>query len=410
VKPEATNVLSFEAKRSSALPAAEVASSSRFDAAVTGISTANQFTVCGNTQAPSNPWLIGNGTNQALIIQLGGGCIANPAILSTNTTTNSSTLAGLNIQSGSWLSILNVQSQTTGSGATSGLLQMASGSILETGLAAGLASNPQSTLVYPLLLAKGPCPTFQGVTIASVTNCPSDPTLAKVGTYACAVSYATVTLSGSAYCALLLTVTGALSQSSAPITMTFNKDCSTFTVAMFKAAITAATGIPAEAINVLVWQCGSITVTFTILGGNSALIAAAVASLLAASAPGGALYNSLGGITIGTNGGVTVSTTTAADNRGYYPVPYCRYYPCPSTIPFNPSSSNPGLFALLTLLVIPVFIFVGLLIYACLPRAPVCEPVPVCPPAPVCPPPAPVVYYAEPCAMPCAAPTPAGCF
>ena len=77
----------------------------------------------------------------------------------------------------------------------------------------------------------------------------------------------------------------------------------------------------------------------------------------------------------------------------------------------RPRSSNPGLFALLTLLVIPVFIFVGLLIYACLPRAPVCEPVPVCPPAPMCPAPAPVVYYAEPCAMPCAAATPPmGCF
>jgi hypothetical protein len=401
VKPESSSnvVLSFEAKRPSALPAVDAASSSRFDTAVTGITSANTFTVCGNTAAPTNPWLIGNGTNQALIIQLGGGCIANPAIQITNSSTNATSLAGINVQSGSWLSFQNIQSQGTSAGATSWQLTMASGSTLETVLASGLPANPLTNLVYPLLLAAGACPSFIGVTIPATTNCPFDPTI-TTGVYGCAVSYASFVSSGVTYCALLLTVSGALTQSSAPITFTFGKDCSTYTVANFKSAVQTATGVSAVAINVVAWQCGSITVTFTVLGSNPALIAAAVASILAASAPGGALYSLLGGITI--SGSVTVTITPGTVNGlGYYPVAYCRYYPCPSTQTFDPSSRNPGLFALLTLLVIPVAIFVGLLIYACLPRAPVCEPVPMCPPAPVCPAPAPVVYYAEPCAMPC---------
>jgi hypothetical protein len=144
-------------------------------------------------------------------------------------------------------------------------------------------------------------------------------------------------------------------------------------------------------------------VTFTILGSNTALINSAVASILVAAAPGGTLYATLGGITIVSAGNTSVSasvTPTTLNAQGYYPVTYCSYYPCPSTQQFTPSSSNPALFALLTLLVIPLAIFVGLLIYACLPRVPVCEPVPMCPPAPVCQAPAPVMYY-EPCATPC---------
>ena len=186
------------------------------------------------------------------------------------------------------------------------------------------------------------------------------------------MSYATITLSGNLYCALLLTVNGALTQSSDVITFTFNKvgilleqacppprppillpvpvvarkrpflpsfgrplpqDCSTFTVAMFTATVASTTGIAAGAIKVVAWQCSSITVTFVILGSSAPAIAAAVTTLLAAAAPVGALYNALGGITFG---GAVVSTTLAS-TRGYYAVPYCRYYPCPSTIPFNPS-------------------------------------------------------------------------
>ena len=103
---------------------------------------------------------------------------------------------------------------------------------------------------------------------------------------------------------------------------------------MFKAAVQTATGVSMASINVLNWQCGSITVTFTILGSNSALIAAAVASILVAAAPGGTLYAALGGITI--SGSVTV-TVGATNVQGYYPVAYCSYYPCPTTLPFNTS-------------------------------------------------------------------------
>ena len=141
VKPEATSegVLSFDAKRPSTLPVLSAASSpSRFDAAVTGITAANTFTVCGNTAAPTNPWVIGNGTNQALIIQLGGGCIVNPAIQTANSTSNV-TLAAISVASGSWLSFQNIQSQATTTGAASGTLTMASGSTLETALASIIA-------------------------------------------------------------------------------------------------------------------------------------------------------------------------------------------------------------------------------------------------------------------------------
>ena len=134
VKPEAaSNVeLSFEAKRPSSTA---LTASSRFDAMVTGIATANTFTVCGNTVAPANPWVIGNGTNQALVIQLGGGCNPNPAITNFNAATNVSVVNGITVNSGSWLSFQNIQySNGNSAGAISVALSMASGSYLETNL------------------------------------------------------------------------------------------------------------------------------------------------------------------------------------------------------------------------------------------------------------------------------------
>ena len=57
-------------------------------------------------------------------------------------------------------------------------------------------------------------------------------------------------------------------------------------------------------------------VTFTVLGSNAALIAAAVQSILTSAAHGGALYVLLGGVTYAGIG--TLPTT-------YYPLPYCYY-------------------------------------------------------------------------------------
>ena len=131
VKPEASNVeLSFEAKRPAAAP---LAPSSRFEAAVTGITPANTFSVCGNFFAPFNPWVIGNGTNQALIVQLGNGCSPNPAILNFNAATNVSLPNALIINGGSWFSFQAITTSSGSSaGATCGLLIMLSGSYLET--------------------------------------------------------------------------------------------------------------------------------------------------------------------------------------------------------------------------------------------------------------------------------------
>ena len=125
---------------------------------------------------------------------------------------------------------------------------------------------------------------------------------------------------------------------SAALTIISTQDCGTFSTTMFKSAVVTSTGVSAASINIISWQCGSITVTFTILGSNSALIASAVASILVAAAPGGTLYAALGGIIIVSAGNVTVSVgATALGAQGYYPVTYCSYYPCPSTLPFNPS-------------------------------------------------------------------------
>ena len=70
-----------------------------------------------------------------------------------------------------------------------------------------------------------------------------------------------------------------------------------------------------QAINILSWACGSITIIFVVLGSNAALIAAAVQAILASAAPGGALYVLLG-VTFAGLGPIPTS---------YYPLPYCFY-------------------------------------------------------------------------------------
>ena len=124
-KPEATNVvLSFESK-STVQPSASA--TSRFE------STGNTFTVCDNTIAPQNPWVIGNFTaNQALIIRLGDNCPPAPTLLAFNSTTNASVTAGIIVQGGSWLSFQNIM-YTNGipAGARTGPLVMLPNSVLE---------------------------------------------------------------------------------------------------------------------------------------------------------------------------------------------------------------------------------------------------------------------------------------
>lgn len=130
-KPEATNVvLSFESK-STVQPSASAPS--RFESTVTGIAAGNTFTVCDNTIAPQNPWVIGNFTaNQALIIRLGDNCPPAPTLLAFNSTTNASVTAGIIVQGGSWLSFQNIM-YTNGipAGARTGPLVMLPNSVLE---------------------------------------------------------------------------------------------------------------------------------------------------------------------------------------------------------------------------------------------------------------------------------------
>ena len=70
-----------------------------------------------------------------------------------------------------------------------------------------------------------------------------------------------------------------------------------------------------QAINILSWACGSITIVFAVLGSNAALIAAAVQVILASAATGGSMH-------------VLLVVTFAGLGRiptSYYPLPYYLY-------------------------------------------------------------------------------------
>lgn len=110
------------------------AGSSRMHTAVANIPPSSTFTVCGNRIYQIYPWQIGNDTNnQALIVQLGGTCLSNPFIMYTTNTTNNTAFNGITVRSGSWLSFQNIQfSSGSSSGASSGILLMASNSFLKT--------------------------------------------------------------------------------------------------------------------------------------------------------------------------------------------------------------------------------------------------------------------------------------
>eukprot|EP00906_Rhabdomonas_costata_P010767 RCo015140 len=264
-------VLSFE--EVSDRPAERKPSSRSSPRAAVQVTNVNSsFIVCGDTVAPTNPWAIGNSTvNQALVVQLGGGCLSNPAILQFNSSTNVSLVNDIAVASGSWLSFQSVTTSNGGSaGATCGGLSMAPGSFLETVFSASLKPVPSISVVYPLLLASGACPSFTGVNVLPPSNCPTDSTLTMVGSYACVVSSTLVSIGGSPFCNLFVTIVGALSMSSSQVTIQFSKDCSTFTPAMFKGAVFTATGVPVAAINILTWACGSIATTFTVLGSDPA--------------------------------------------------------------------------------------------------------------------------------------------
>lgn len=345
------------------------------------INPGNTSTVCGNTTAPVNPWVIGSVViPQALVVDLGSvGCPVNPWVLF------GGSAAGVSVVSGSWLTFKN---PSTASTARLQSLTMAPGSYLEAD-AASVIVNPFGVSTFTLAQTQGACPIGllppTPTVISVVSNCPA--------TSSCSLAATTTTTGG---CLLTLNVAGPYSSVSTLIgNIVMNQDCATFTQAQFIAQVSAATGVPAAAIQILTWQCSSITATFQVLGNSVAAANAGVTSIIN-SANFGSLKNTLGVVSAGFGSPTTTTTTTTTS----------YYYPPTTTTFVVPSSSNPALFALLALLAIPLLALLGLLAWCCMkkkhetvapppPPPPAPKPVPP-PPQPYIPPPPPPTPYVSP--------------
>lgn len=347
-------------------------SSSRFGTAVSGNVT-DTFTVCvGNSFAPSSPWVIGeNGKTQALVVSQSAECSLTPRILFNGSN------AAVTVKSFSWLSFQDIQNLN--SFVTTGPVTAEPGSNVEFYLSKSLVADPKSRVIYTVIKADGACPNLNGVN-ANVYNCPVDATLSTVGSYAC---LATAVGVGS-QCAVSVEVVGPLTSSAGQyIQMIMNKDCATFTQTQFAQTIQAATGVPAQAIWVVVWTCGSIATTFTVLG-NPALATAALNQIFT-SASSGALSSALGVTSVSVSATPTPPTPpTPNPYNSSYPYNYNNSYPynytnrstttttttsttSPKMLYFpTASSSNPALWALMTLLLIPIGIAIGLILWCCM--------------------------------------------
>eukprot|EP00906_Rhabdomonas_costata_P002181 RCo003455 len=145
------------------------------------------------------------------------------------------------------------------------------------------------------------------------------------------------------------------------LAITLNWDCTALSQATFLLRIQAATSIPVQAILLSYWGCGSLVVYLTVVASTPALAAAALSAIAQAAVTG-----ALGPI-------LSVQYTTLSSPA---PTPTYPYY-YTTTAPL--SSSNPALFALLTLLVIPVVLFLGLLMWWGCRREPCgAVPIPTC--------------------------------
>jgi hypothetical protein len=354
--------------------------------------TGNISYVCGATPAPSDPWVIGSLTNRSALIFLGntGSCSTAPTVL----TGNNLSYAGVWVRPLSWLSLTNLLPAGVAITGQVGSLTMDATSILEAVFPSGYVPSPYVTVTYNLLRSTSACPSFTNVNF-TVANCPFSSRFAPVGQYACFLT----STPGLPTCSISLAVTGALSfQANQVIAATLARDCSTMTQATMKSIIEAATGIPSEAILVTYWQCASIIVYLTVLGGSVGQASIALNTIYV-SMVSGVLRSALGVVSVSigivTSPAANLSYTTVTVNY-----PYSYPYVLPYLVPY--SSSNPGLFALLTLLIIPVGVVLALLLWCA------CRPVKraVLPPCP-CPCPAP--YMPMPMCMPDPCPPPVVC-
>eukprot|EP00906_Rhabdomonas_costata_P023129 RCo033284 len=328
------------------------------------ITSTNTFTVCGNTTAPANPWVVGTATQaQALVVVLGGSgsCGLTPAILrpsststnSSSTTTNSTNstnssanssnssntsttptatpaaLAGISVLSGSWLSIQGVQ---PGASAQADTLLMASGAVLELTLSQSVTPIPNTTTTLLALRASGSCPSSTGISL-KISNCPNDTSLASLGTYSCTAGLSALVSGGLPVCHVSLNIIGPLTvEAGQYLTLTMGKDCGTFSQDMFRSIVAANTGVPQAAILVQSgsWACGSVQVSMTVLASTQALAMDAL-TMVYQSAVNGTLNAALAVITA-TLGSPTTTTTTTSK--------YSSYSNVMSTTWFFPSRSS----------------------------------------------------------------------
>jgi hypothetical protein len=267
-----------------------------------------------------------------------------------------------------------------------GLLTMNFGSYLEAVIPSTFQPNAYVVQNFPLLVSSGACPSLQTAVTPSVLNCPVDTTLALTGPYTCSLT----TAQANNTCIIGLSVQGALSaQANTYVRVTMNKDCSTMTQTTFKAIISSVIGVSPAAILITYWQCSSIVAIFTVLGATEAQ-ATAVLMMIYSSMQTGQLRILLAVTAVSLNPAPfpTAVTITSTYAKPYYPmIPY----------PILVSSSNPALFALLSLLLIPIAVAIALLVWWCYrnrvvpPPEPAC--IPQCCPMPMpmcCPPPAPM--------------------
>jgi hypothetical protein len=368
--------------QATAVVAASSSSSVRFEAQISSSITANNtFTVCNSLTAGSNPWVLGSASvNQSLSFLGNSQCTLTPSLLAPN---SSAGCASLVVSGGSWLSLQNVI--TPSLPGCVGLLTMNPNSYLEVVIPTTLSPNAYAVQNFPLLVTQGVCPSLVSVN-PSIVNCPVDTTTALTGPYTCALT----TTAANSMCILGLNIAGCLvAQATTNIQVVMNKDCSTMTQTTFKAIITSVIGVSPAAIMITYWQCSSIVVIFTVLGATSAQ-ATSVLNLIYASMLGGPLRSLLAVTSVAFNPAPfpTAVTVTSTYARPYYPmIPY----------PIVVSSSNPALFALLSLLVIPVAVVIPLLVWWCYRNRVVPVPEPACIPQ-CCPQP-------MPCPMPCPMPT-----
>lgn len=316
---------------------------------------------CGNWVTPSNPLTLGNATRcEQLSFYLNTAPLgANPACVATyggetysSVGTSFGAPAGVVVTNNGVMSFQGMG--TTQRAALLNSVTLMAGSNFIVNFPAALGATARQNLNYELLRTLSPCPSFSGVN-AVINNCPN---VTEVG--ACNCSF-----NSSAYnsgCLVSVTVAGPLqATSNSWAILVMNQDCATFNSLSFRQTIAQYTGIPALSLTNPLVVCSSVTASFQCMALTTAL-AQANCQTIVNSATSGPLKGALG-VTqaylspTAFTGGYNNTTTTTTRST---PTQAATSYTAPQ------SSGNPALWALMALLIIPIGIGIGLLVWCCM--------------------------------------------